>query len=110
VVFAVWATIRAAIPPFFPRATASVRAAPAGVTVTTGACAQFVLMVIASMVMLVTPQPAGRGITERVGAWATRWFRAISGSGIAGSSRPPWRFKNVRHTTSGNTFGGQAHM
>jgi hypothetical protein len=110
VVFEVWARIRAAIPPFVPRAAASVRAALVGVTVTTGACVQFVLMVIASMVMFVTPQPARRGIAERVGAWATWRFRAFSGSGIAGSSRPPWRFKNAPHTTSGNTFGGQAHQ
>ena len=49
------------------------------------------------------------GIDPREG-WATRRFRALSGSGRADSSWPPWRFTTVPHTTSGNTFRGQAHM
>jgi hypothetical protein len=44
-------------------------------------------MVIASVVMFVTPQPAGCGMTERVGAWA---MNASTGWAVVGAD-PPWR-------------------
>jgi hypothetical protein len=63
-VFVVCARVRPAIPPLWPLATTSVRAAPGGVTVTTGARSQFALMMIASTAMLLIPPPAGRGRAE----------------------------------------------
>jgi hypothetical protein len=68
-----------------------------------------VLIVMAFMAMFLTPQLAGRGITERAGACATRRFVALSDRRSAGSRTGPRRFKNVPHTTAGNKFGGQAH-
>jgi|SRR5690348_6015558 hypothetical protein len=106
VVFVVCARVRPAIPPLWPLATTSVRAAPSGITVTTGARSQFALMVIASTATVLMPWPAGRGRAECVGGRATRRLRWPS---LRGTALVSYLVKTVRHTTT-RYAAGQAHV